>query len=113
MEVLRNIQKLLGLQKQPGPEYGNYLRRMHRRVEGMLLHPLSHKVINPVNRDLFVQTRDALRASLNLSEDLAIAIGQQAVDDEVKVVLADDGFYVFRLRHDYENEEATFKNEQR
>jgi len=63
------------------------VRRVHRRLEAILLHPLSHKVVQEVNREQLEAARNALRASLGYSESLGRALGQQSADDEIEVRL--------------------------
>ncbi len=67
------------------------------------MHPLSIEIIHPVNRDQLTETRDILRASLGYSEDMAKAIGQQCLDDEIYVALQDDGSQLFAVRPSFED----------
>lgn len=83
------------------------LRRVHRRIEAMLRHPLLHLVVSPNNTVEMMKARDLLRDKLGYPESLAIAIAQTSIDEEIEVRLQPDGNevrlqpdgnYAFRLK---------------
>lgn len=81
-------------------EYKAALLRMHRRMSGMLAHPLSDKVLHQLMRESIEAARDALTRSLGFGPEMVRVIGEIAADDEICVRLADDGEYVFALQDD-------------
>lgn len=74
--------------------------RLHRRMSGMLAHPLSDKVLHPFTREKVEAARDVLSVALGFSPGLVRVIGEIAADDEICVRLAPDGEYVFALQDD-------------
>jgi hypothetical protein len=75
--------------------------RLHRRMSGMLAHPLSDRVLHPLMRERVAEARDILSAALGYPDSLVKAIGQRAADDEITVQIAADGQYVFNRRPDW------------
>jgi len=78
-------------------------RQHHRRIEGILMHPLRRKVFNEIYEKELCAARDVLRTMLGLPENLARGLGQQSIDEKICVRLRADGSYAFDIQVDFDD----------